>query len=143
MFSKKNEIKIISLAGCFLSDITLIAWIYYQATNYQNFNVIAKNAINSPDFQIQLYKVILQSLTFLLLLFILAQSAVYIMAIKNMRAAFLYLKIFAVVGFALSLLISISHSLYAVLPTLFYLLGYYNFAKTFKETAVSPQNLPQ
>ncbi|NOT78777.1 MAG: hypothetical protein HOP07_07200 [Bacteriovoracaceae bacterium] len=143
MLSKKNEIKIISLAGCFLSDMTLIAWIYYQATNYQNFNVIAKSAINSPDFQIQLYKVILQSLTFLLLLFILAQSAVYIMAIKKMRAAYLYLKIFAVVGFALALLISISHSLYALLPALFYLLGYYTFAKIFKETAVSPQNLPQ
>lgn len=143
MLSKKNEIKFISLAGCFLSDMTLIAWLYYQATNYQNFNVIAKNAINSPDFQIQLYKVILQSLTFLLLLFVLAQSAVYIMAIKNMRAAYLYLKIFSVVGFALALLISISHSLYALLPALFYLLGYYTFAKIFKETAVSPQNLPQ
>lgn len=140
MLSKKNEIKFISLAGCFLSDMTLISWIYYQATNYQNFNVIAKSAINSPDFQIQLYKVILQSLTFLLLLFVLAQSAVYIMAIKNMRAAYLYLKIFAVVGFALSLLIAITHSLYALLPALLYLLGYYVFAKIFKETAVSPQN---
>lgn len=143
MLSKNNEIKIISLAGCFLSDMTLVAWAYYQATNYQNFNVLAKNAINSPDFQIQLYKVILQSLTFFLFLFILAQSAVYIMAIKKMRAAYLYLKFFAVVGFAFTLLITITHSFYALMPACFYLLGYYTFAKTFKDTAVKPQNLPQ
>lgn len=128
-----KEAKIITSVGCFLSDVTILAWLYWQATNYDHFGELASKVMNSPNFQVQLYKVLLQSLTFFLLLFLAAQLTVYLMAAKKFRAAYLYLKFYSVIGFAISLLIAFSNSLYALCPALFYLAGYYHFAKSFKE----------
>ena len=132
-FMASKEAKIITTIGCFLSDVTILAWLYWQATNYEHFGELASKAMNSPNFQVQLYKVLLQSLTFFLLLFLAAQFSVYLMAAKKFRAAYLYLKFFSVIGFAFSILISFSNSFYALCPALFYLAGYYHFAKSYKD----------
>ena len=116
-----------------------MAWLYYMATNYNNYGEIAKKNIDSPDFQIQLYKVLLQSLTFFLLVFILSQTVVYILAARNMRAAFLYLKFFSVFGFASFFFITIIHSGFGLLPMVIYLFGYYVFSKLFKESSAVAQ----
>ncbi len=116
-----------------------MAWIYFMATNYNNYAAIAAQNINSPDFQVQLYKVLLQSLTFFLLIFILGQSAVYILAMKNFRAAFMYLKFFSVAGFAAFFFVTFTNSIFGVLPMAIYLFGYYVFSKLFKEASASLQ----
>lgn len=135
----RKQQKFLAIALNYLSDLTLMAWLYYMATNYNNYGEIAKKNIDSPDFQIQLYKVLLQSLTFFLLVFILSQTVVYILAARNMRAAFLYLKFFSVFGFASFFFITIIHSGFGLLPMVIYLFGYYVFSKLFKESSAIAQ----
>lgn len=110
-----------------------MAWIYFKATNYHNYGRIAAETIDSPDFQIQLYKVLLQSLTFFLLVFIVAQTFVYVLAWRNFKAAYFYLKFFAVFGFSAFLLITFTNSLFGLLPAAIYVGGYYVFARGYKE----------
>ncbi len=141
-FMDTKEVRIITTVGCFLSDVTLFSWIYWQATQYHQFNQLIESSLNSPSFELQLYKVLLQSLTFFLLLFVSAQFVVYVLSWKKMRAALLYLKLYSVLGFAISLLVTLTSSPYALCPALFYLAGYYYFAKTFKATGVQMQNPP-
>ena len=128
----KSQQRILALIFCFLSDLTLVAWIYFMFTSYSRYVSLASDTIDSPDFQIQLYKVILQSLTFMLLIFIAGQAVVYILAWRKLRSAYFYLKFFAVLGFVLSLYISIVLSPYAILPMIIYAGGYYVFAGLFK-----------
>lgn len=116
-----------------------MAWLYFMATNYNNYGTIAAKSIDSPDFQIQLYKILLQSLTFFLLVFILAQTIVYALAIKNFKAAFLYLKFFSVAGFAAFFFVTVMHSGFGLLPMIIYVFGYYVFSKLFKESSAVGQ----
>lgn len=127
---------------CFFSDLTLVAWLYFKATNYNRYTQISSGVIDSPDFQFQMYGVLLQSLTFALLLFLTAQVVVYILAWKKFRSAYLYLKFFAVFGFALAMYITITSSSFAMLPMFIYLFGYYVFAREFKELTAVLQNSP-
>jgi hypothetical protein len=139
----RSQQKILALAGCYLTDLALIAWLYFRATNYGRYTGTLEGKIDSPDFQIQLYKIMLQSLTFALLLFLAAQTVVYIMAWKKMRAAYLYLKYFSVLGFVLGFLIAVTSSAYAMLPMVIYIGGYYVFSKLFKESSAIVQTSPQ
>ena len=137
------KLKNLSLAFSYLSDITLLAWIYFQATSYKNFAKNVSVSIDSPDFQIQFYHILMQSLTFALLLFLSAQTLVYILALRKFRAAYFYLKFFSVFGFALCLYITFTASLFALLPAALYIFGYITFARTFKELTVKERSLPQ
>jgi hypothetical protein len=135
----KAQQKNLTLVLCFFSDITLVAWLYFQASNYNQYTKIAGKVMDSPDFQNQIYAIILQSLTFTLLLFLVAQSIVYILAWRKFRSAFLYLKFFAVGCFAISMYITIMSSSFAFLPMIIYLMGYYIFSREFKEITVELQ----
>lgn len=136
VINKKHQ-KTLATITCYVSDVTLMLWLYFKATNYNDYLHKAKVAVNSPDFQIQLYHVLLQSLTFSLLLFLLAQTIVYILFWRNLRGAKIYLKYFAVFGAALSLMIVLNSTLFALLPFLFYCFGYYAFA-----SLIEPRALP-
>ena len=127
---------------CFFSDLTLVAWIYFKATNYNRYTRISREVIDSPDFQYQFYGILLQSLTFALLLFIVAQFVVYILAWRQFRGACLYLKFFSVLGFAVAMYITVISSSAAILPMFIYLFGYYVFAREFKELTAIVQNSP-
>lgn len=128
---------------CFMADITLVAWLYFKATNYNRYTKISSEVLDSPDFQYQMYGILLQSLTFALLLFVFAQLVVYILAWRQFRGAYLYLKFFAVFGFAIALYVTILNSPFALVPTIIYLFGYYIFAREFKELTATMQNMPQ
>ena len=143
MMTNRSQQKILAMCACYLTDLTLMAWVYFRATNYTRYTDTVGSQIDSPDFQIQLYKVLLQSLTFALLLFLLAQTVVYVLAWKKFRVAYFYLKFFSVFGFVVAFAIAISTSAYAMLPMLIYIGGYYVFSKLFKETSAIMQNSPQ
>jgi hypothetical protein len=139
----RSQQKILAMAGCYLTDLALIAWLYFRATNYSRYTGTLEGKIDSPDFQIQLYKVVLQSLTFALLLFLAAQTVVYILAWRKFRGAYLYLKFFSVFGFVAAFFIAVTSSAYAMLPMLIYIGGYYVFSKLFKESSAIMQTSPQ
>ena len=136
----RTQQKIAALITCYLCDVTLLAWIYFKVTNFNRYNRLSKDMLDSPDFQFQLYRVLLQSLTFALLLFFIAQTMVYILAWRNFRSAYLYLKFFAVFGFAIALYIVFNSSFFALLPVVLYVCGYYVFARNFKEMTVLLQS---
>ena len=137
----RSQQKILAMAGCYLCDLTLVSWIYFRATNYTQYTKNISGQIDSPDFQIQLYKIILQSLTFALILFLIAQTAVYILAWRKFRSAYFYLKFFSVVGFVLGFFITVTNSAFAMLPMIIYLSGYYIFSKLYKESSAIAQTL--
>ena len=142
MSLSKIQQKILALIFCLFSDITLVAWLYFKATNYNRYTRLSGTVIDSPDFQFQVYGILLQSLTFALLLFLVAQVITYILAWRNFRSAYLYLKFFAVFGFAIAMYIALTSSLFALLPMLIYLAGYYVFARSFKEITAQLRNSP-
>lgn len=139
----RSQQKILAMVGCYLTDLALVAWVYFRATNYGRYTGTLEGKIDSPDFQIQLYKVMLQSLTFALLLFLIAQTVVYILAWRKFRGAYLYLKYFSVLGFVVGFIIAAMSSAYAMLPMLIYIGGYYVFSKLFKESSAIMQTSPQ
>jgi hypothetical protein len=53
-----------------VTDIGLAIYSYLLMTNYEKFQKYAKIAIKDPDFQLELYKLILQTMTFLLFVFL-------------------------------------------------------------------------
>ena len=142
MLSKTQQ-KNLAILACYISDVTLVAWVYYISTNYQYYNERIKGQVTSPDFQLQFYQIMLQSLTFALLLFIAAQTIVYILSFRGMRSAHFYLKYFSVLGFAVSAYIFYSANFFAIVPAAFYIFGYIIFSKLFKESTAAMQNLPQ
>ena len=139
MSLSKIQQQILALIFCLFSDITLVAWLYFKATNYNRYTRLSSTVIDSPDFQFQIYGILLQSMTFALLLFLIAQVFIYVLAWRNFRSAYLYLKFFAVFGFAVALYITFTASAFALLPMLFYLIGYYVFARSFKELTAKMQ----
>ena len=139
----KDQQKILAMVSCYLSDITLMAWIYFKTTNYGRYAENVKTVVESPNFQTQFYYVFLQSLTFMLLLFFVAQTVVYLLAWRNFRSAYLYLKFFAVFGVVVTLYITVMSSPFAFFPLVIYVAGYYTFARLFKETSAVLQNSPQ
>jgi hypothetical protein len=123
----------IAFLGTYLSDLTLVTWIYFHMTKLSNFNSVISKATESPDFQVQLYKVFLQSLTFFLLLFFTFQTFIYICSFKNFRSVYYYLKFFSIFAFAVYFFIAILYSGFALLPMCLYILGYYFYSKKITE----------
>ena len=136
---QRSHQKILAMTGVYLSDLTLGSWLYFRGTNYVRYTETVAGKIDSPDFQIQLYKLMLQSLTFALLFFLLAQTVIYFLAWRRFRSAYFYLKYFSVFGFVLGFLIVVVNSAFALLPMLIYLGGYYVFSKLFKESTAIVQ----
>jgi hypothetical protein len=139
----KIQRKILAIVACLASDITMIAWLYFISTNYNRYNHTIGSRLDSPDFQIQFYEIMLRSLTFALLLFLVAQTVVYVLAWRGLRSAYFYLKLFCVLGFAICLYVTIMKSLFALLPLMIYLFGYYTFASLYSEETAKLQNLHQ
>ncbi len=129
----------IALVGNYLSDLTLVAWVYYHSTQLSKFNEVAKKAIDSPDFQLQMYKVFLQSLTFFLILFFMTQTFIYLFTFKKYKSVYLYLKYFSVTGFAIYFFIAVIASGYALVPMCLYVFGYYHFSKQVKAIQIYKQ----
>lgn len=122
----------IALFGNYISDLTLVAWVYFHSTQLSKFNEVAKKAINSPDFQLQMYKIFLHSLTFLLIFFFMIQSFIYLLTFKKYKSIYIYLKYFSVTAFSIYFLIAIIASGYALVPMCLYIFGYYHFSKQVK-----------
>lgn len=135
----RSQQKKLAMLTCYMTDLTLMAWLYFKATNYGQYTKNFGKNFDSPDFQVQFYKIILQSLTFALLLFLAAQTLVYILAWRKFTAAYLYLKYFAILGFVMGLIILVTSSAFAILPMIIYVGGYYVFSKLFKESLAIAQ----
>lgn len=128
-FLNKQQTKTFTTIGCLLSDIGLSLWLYFRATNYNEYLKYAKVITESPDFQVQLYRVYMQSLTFGLLLFIFAHLVIYILYWREYKAAQVYLKFYCIFSSAGCLLLALTETIFAIIPMLLYGISYYYIAK--------------
>ena len=136
----KNQEKTLIALGCFLCDIALTLWIYFRVSNYNAYLRYVKTITDSPDFQIQLYKVYLQSLTFSIMLFLAAHLVVYILYWREMRAAQVYLKFYAAMSSAGCILLAFFETPFALLPAILYGAAYYFIAKNIPARTVKARS---
>lgn len=80
---------------CFLTDLGLSLWAYFQLTNYDEYVKKTNPVLTSPDFQVQIYQVLLQSFTFALMLFLGFHSVVYWLYSKEKTWAQKYVRIYS------------------------------------------------
>lgn len=123
--------KFLIILGGLLSDIGLSLWLYFKAGNYTEYLKYASTITDSPDFQVQLYKVYLQSLTFGLLLFVATHIVIYALYWKEFKAAKLYVKFYTAFSSMGCLILAVAETPYALLPAMIYGLSYYTTAKMF------------
>jgi hypothetical protein len=119
---------------CFLTDVGLAIWSYLKATNYEEFLKSAKEiagsagpykqVFDSPDFQVQIYQVLLQSLTFSLLLFLAFHLVIYVMFWKEKTYAQKYLRFYTFMA-ALSCVIMLAYKMFiGIIPLAIYALSF-------------------
>jgi len=105
---------------CFLTDVGLSLWSYFKFTNYDEYVKSVRPYLASPDFQIQLYQVLLQSLTFSILLYLGFHIVVYWLYSKGKPWAVKYVRIYSSLA-ALSCFMMIVSQLWAgILPLVIY-----------------------
>lgn len=131
--------KLFALIICFISDATIFSWLYFKASHYGNFSDFTSPYVTSPNYQLELYTIFLQSFTFLLLLAFFTQAIVYVLALRNIKASYFYLKFYCVFAFAITVVIAFKSSVFALVPGVFYLYGYYIFAFNYSELKAKAQ----
>lgn len=123
--------KFLIILGCLLSDIGLSLWLYFKASNFNEYMKYAARITDSPDFQVQLYKVYLQSLTFGLILFVVAHLIIYTLYWKEFKAAKFYVKFYTAFSSVGCLFLAVAETPFGILPAIIYGLSFYTTAKMF------------
>jgi hypothetical protein len=84
----------------FTTDAALSFYTYIIFTNYEQFQKYAKMTINDPDFQLEIYKVMLQSLTFILILFLFFHFIIYLFYYRGSAFAKKYVRFYLITAIA-------------------------------------------
>jgi len=79
---------------CFLADLGMSIWSYDQIKNYDEYLKIVKPIINSPDFQIQLYALMLQTFFFTIIFFLIFHVVIYILYLRDVKYAAKYIRFY-------------------------------------------------
>ena len=101
-----------------ITDIGLAIYSYLMMTNYERFQKYAKIAINDPDFLLELYKILVQTMTFLLLVFLFLHLIIYILFSKKNKYAQKYVRFYLIVALlslGLSLIVSFNFYVFVFL----------------------------
>ncbi len=132
----KNKSSIALL--CFLTDIALSLWSYFKLTNYDEYLKDVKPLINSPDFQVQLYQVLLQSLTFTFILFLTFHLVIYFLFWKEKKYAIKYVRFYTFTA-VVSCILMIASKLYlAIIPAFIYGICFRSIGKQSKSQKATP-----
>ena len=129
---KKNK-KIALL--CFLSDLGMSIWSYDQIKNYDEYLKIVKPLINSPDFQVQLYGVILQSFIFSIMIFLLFHIVIYILFLKEIKYAIKYVRFYTFMAALSAGIMLFSGVFVALFPFIIYLWSFVSVGKSIKASS--------
>lgn len=104
----------------FLADLGLSIWTYFKLTNYDEYLKAVKPYLSSPDFQIQIYQVLLQTFTFTILIFLTLHIAIYWTYIKEKKWAMKYVRAYSFLA-ALSAVLMVLSGLWAgLIPLILY-----------------------
>ena len=117
---------------CFISDVVISLWTYYQLSNFASFKKMIGPISSSPDFQIQLYQVLLQSVTFSLLLFLFFHLIIALLFWKKKKFAIKYMHLYTLMAALSSALMIFSGYYIAVIPMIIYTLSFNLIRKSLK-----------
>lgn len=110
---------------CFLADLGLSIWSYFQLTDYDEYLKSAKLVTDSPDLQIEFYQLMLQSFTFTLLLFLIFHLVIYFMMWKQKVYAIKYVRFYTFMAALSAILMIISLKNFVLLiPLIVYALSF-------------------
>lgn len=113
--------KFVIAVVCFLTDLVVSVWTYFKASNYQQFIKMIGEKFDSPDFQLQIYQIFLQTLTFCMIFFLLIHLAIYIFYSKDKKLAAKYVHFYCGCAAILMLFTVITAKEYVlVAPTIGY-----------------------
>ena len=105
---------------------------YFALSNFNEFKkiIILSTGVDSPDLQLQLYQLFLQTLAFVSIILIVIHLIIYFFFYKEKKFAKAYVKYYSILA-SLSLIISaFTMRLYTLLiPALIYLIGLHNALK--------------
>lgn len=123
----------------FISDILLSIWFYFRASNYNDYVKYISQINNSPDFQVQLYQVYMQSLIFALFLFLFAHLIIYIFFLRDFKGSRTYLRIYCIFTALGCVLLTFTEAPYLFLLALIYGAGFVVIKQISALTTESPQ----
>lgn len=110
---------------CFLSDFAISLWAYLRLTDYDEFLKSARSVTSSPDLQLQVYQIMLQSFTFALLLFLAFHFVVYLFFWKHKIYSIKYIKFYTLLAALSSLVLIFSLNAYWIaIPLIVYTLSF-------------------
>ena len=111
---------------CFIADLAITIWSYYQIKNYDAYLKIVKPMIDSPDFQVQIYAVLLQSFLFSALLFLAIHAVIYILFIKKIKYSIKYVRFYTLLAAVSSAIMIFTGYPIAMLALIIYALAFYS-----------------
>jgi hypothetical protein len=115
---------------CFSSDLGLSIWSYVKLKNYDQYLKIVKPIVASPDFQVQIYALFLQSLIFTLMIFLVFHIIIYILFIKKLKYAVKYVRIYSAMAAISCLMMIFSGYIVALFPIFIYSLSFFTLKKS-------------
>lgn len=118
---------------CFMSDVVISVWTYFQLSNFQAFKKYISPINNSPDFQVQIYQVLLQTVTFCLLLFLIFHLIIAIFFCKKKMYAIKYMYFYTFMAALSAALMIFSGYFIALIPLIIYSLSFKIIRKYLKE----------
>ena len=136
MLKDKKQVALL----CFLADVGLAYWSYQYIKNYDEYLKIVKPIVNSPDFQVQLYAVVLQSFIFSMLIFLALHLIIYILFLRNVKYAIKYVRYYSFMAAVSAGIMIFTGYLVAIIPCLIYLLSFLAVGKIGKTKTVPQKN---
>jgi hypothetical protein len=118
---------------CFISDVVISVWTYFQLSNFASFKKIIGPVSESPDYQLQLYQVLLQSVTFGLLLFLFFHLIIAILFWKKKMYAIKYMHFYTLMAAISSALMIFSGYFIGLIPMIIYILSFNLIRKSLKK----------
>lgn len=107
-----------------VTDIALSVWSYFQLTNYDEYLKIAKPIVNSPDLQVQLYKIMLQSFTFTILLLLAFHLIIYVLFVRKNTFAGKYVRFYTLMAAISSVIMVVTGVYVGIISMIVYFLCY-------------------
>lgn len=124
--------KLIAIQCLSLCDIGMAVYTYFALSNFDEFKkiVVLSTGVDSPDIQLELYKLFLQTLTFISIFLVIIHLIIYYFFYKEKKFAKAYVKYYSILA-SLSLLVSafFMGQYTLLLPAGIYVLGLYNALK--------------
>jgi hypothetical protein len=125
----KKQIALALLAA----DVGLSIWSYQLIKNYDAYVKIVSPMIDSPDFQVQLYAVLLQSFIFSILLFLSFHLIIYFLFLRDVKYATKYVRFYSFMAAISAFVMALTGYPLAIIPMLIYIMSFVGSKKFVKK----------